>query len=109
MTRAPALELIGRAIIRHGFDGVSDATLLVRYTWHADSDAFGELVRRYAPLVWGACRRVCADQHTAEDAFQATFAALARQARSLRRPECLPAWLHGVARRSAWKLRRRQR
>src|SRR5262245_39596291 len=73
MTRAPATELIRRAILRHGFEDVSDATLLVRYTRHADSDAFAELVHRYAGLVWGACRRQCADEHLAEDAFQATF------------------------------------
>src|SRR5262245_18060730 len=109
MTRAPATELIRRAIFRHGFDNVSDATLLVRYTRHADSDAFAELVHRYAGLVWGTCRRNCPDEHTAEDAFQATFGALARQARSLRRPEFLPGWLHGVARRSAWKLRKSAR
>lgn len=105
MTRAPATELIRRAILRHGFDNVSDATLLVRYTRHSDSDAFAELVNRYAGLVWGTCRRHCRDEHAAEDAFQATFVALARQARSLRRPECLPGWLHGVARRTAWRLR----
>jgi len=109
MTRQPAPELIRRALVRHGFDGVSDATLLVRYTRHSDSDAFAELVRRYASLVWGACRRSCADQHLAEDAFQATFIALARRGNRLRQPECLPGWLHGVARRNAWKLQARAR
>lgn len=107
MTRQPAPELIRRALLRHGFDDVSDATLLVRYTRHADSAAFAELVRRYAPLVWGACRRACSDGHLAEDAFQSTFVALARQANKLRRPECMPGWLHGVARRTAWKLQAR--
>jgi RNA polymerase sigma factor (sigma-70 family) len=106
MTRAPATELIRRAILRHGFDNASDVALLVRYTRQSDSDAFAELVHRYAGLVWGVCRRNCRDEHTAEDAFQATFIALARQAKSLRRPECLPGWLHGVARRTAWRLRR---
>jgi hypothetical protein len=69
MTRQPAPELIRRALVRHGFDDVSDATLLVRYTRLSDSDAFAELVRRYAPLVWGASRRTCKDGHLAEDAF----------------------------------------
>jgi RNA polymerase sigma factor (sigma-70 family) len=63
------------------------------------------LVDRYAPLVWGACRRACADVHAAEDAFQATFVALARQAGSIRQAEGLPGWLHGVARRTAWRAR----
>ena len=78
MSRSPAPEIVRRALLRHGFAGVSDATLLARYTRHHDHAAFAELVDRYAPLVWGACRRACADSHAAEDAFQATFVALAR-------------------------------
>src|SRR5205085_744468 len=38
-------------------------------------------------------------------AFQATFLLLAKKAGSLLRPERLGCWLHGVARRTALKLR----
>jgi RNA polymerase sigma factor (sigma-70 family) len=109
MTRSAAPEIVRRALMRHGFVGASDATLLVRYSRHHDDAAFAELVERYAPLVWGVCRRACSDTHAAEDAFQTTFIALARQAASLRRPECLPGWLHGVARRAAWRARTKAR
>jgi RNA polymerase sigma factor (sigma-70 family) len=105
MTRSPAPEIVHRALLRQGFAGASDATLLARYTRHHDHAAFAELVERYARLVWGTCRRGCGDAHAAEDAFQATFIALARQAGSIRRAEGLPGWLHAIARRMAWRAR----
>src|SRR5262245_57966298 len=83
----------------------SDAELLVRYARGRDDEAFEELLARHGPLVWGVCRRLVSDRHTAEDAFQATFLVLARRAKTIRRPESLACWLHGVARRAAGRLR----
>ncbi|HKB02418.1 MAG TPA: sigma-70 family RNA polymerase sigma factor, partial [Gemmataceae bacterium] len=105
MTRPPVPILVRRALARHAQATLSDADLLRRFQNDRDSDAFTELVERYAPLVWGACRRVLGNDPQAEDALQATFIALARNARSLRRPERLPAWLYNVARRIAWRHR----
>jgi RNA polymerase sigma factor (sigma-70 family) len=105
MSRPPVPYVVRRALARAAHATLSDADLLRRFRSDRDSDAFTELVERYAPLVWGACRRVLGNDPQAEDAFQATFIALARSARSLRRPERLPGWLYSVARRIAWRHR----
>jgi RNA polymerase sigma factor (sigma-70 family) len=99
-----------------GPDGATfpDGQLLKRFIDNGDEEAFAELVRRHGPMVLGTCRRLLRDCHDADDAFQATFLLLARKAGSLRQPDLLGAWLHGVACRTASKARtlanrRRQR
>src|SRR5262249_26217231 len=67
--------------------------------------AFAELVARHGLMVLHACRRVLSDGHLAEDAAQATFLVLARKADTIRPPEALAGWLHGVACRVAKKAR----
>ncbi len=57
-------------------------------------------------MVLRICRTILRGQHDAEDAFQATFLVLARQAASIRRPGSVASWLHGVARRVASSARR---
>ncbi|MFO0852720.1 MAG: hypothetical protein U0871_29780 [Gemmataceae bacterium] len=60
-------------------DPASDADLLRRFADHRDGPAFELLVRRHANLAWKVCRAAHPrDVHAAEDAFQATFLALAR-------------------------------
>src|SRR5262249_42376085 len=86
--------------------GPGDAELLRRYAATRDPEAFAVLVRRHARCVLGACRRVLADPHAAEDAFQATFLQLARKAHTLRTPAALTAWLYRTARRTALRHRR---
>ncbi len=82
-----------------------DAVLLARFAATGDEAAFEVLVRRYGPMVLGLCRRLLADVHAAEDAFQATFLLLVKKARWLRQPDRLGPWLYGVARRVALKAR----
>jgi RNA polymerase sigma factor (sigma-70 family) len=86
-------------------DSNSDAALLDRFVAGSDAEAFSALVARHGPMVLAVCQRVLGNPHTAEDAFQATFLALARHARTVRRPSAVGAWLHGVARRAAQRLR----
>ncbi len=103
MTPGPLRRLLGLAR-RAAADGpADDGQLLARFATAGDADAFELLVWRHGGLVYGVCRRVLGDAHAAEDAFQATFLALARQARSVR--GCVPAWLHRVARRTALRAR----
>ena len=84
-----ASETLGRFLwyIRqvHGASQASDAQLLERFANRREEQAFVALVRRHGPLVLGVCRRVLHDDHESEDAFQATFLALARRAGSIRR------------------------
>ena len=84
--------------------GLSDGQLLERFaTGRGESreSAFVALVERHGPLVVRVCRSVLRDQDAAEDAFQATFLALARKAGSLWAQDSLAPWLHQAAYRAA--------
>src|SRR5581483_624988 len=81
--------------------GPSDADLLARCAAHRDEAAFELLVWRHGPLVLGVCRRWLRDPHAADDAFQATFLALARRAGAIRRRASVAGWLYRVAGRVA--------
>jgi RNA polymerase sigma factor (sigma-70 family) len=82
----------------------SDESLLAQFVRRRDERAFLLLVERHGPLVMGVCRRVLADVHDADDAFQATFLVLACRAARIRRRASLSAWLYGVAFRTARRL-----
>ena len=79
----------------------TDRDLLARFVRERDQSAFRELVIRHGPVVLAVCRRVTCHRQDAEDAFQAVFLILARKASSIRKPEVLGSWLHGVALRVA--------
>jgi RNA polymerase sigma factor (sigma-70 family) len=80
---------------------VTDAELLERFTRHRDADAFGQLLERYASLVWSVCRRILSRESDCEDAFQAVFLALVRRPDAIDPSQALGAWLHTVAVRVA--------
>jgi RND family efflux transporter MFP subunit len=92
-------------LIRAADGGVSDSQLLERFAGSGDEAAFELLVWRHSRLVLGVCRRVLRDSHDADDAFQATFLALARKAGSISHRAALPGWLYTVAHRIALNAR----
>jgi RND family efflux transporter MFP subunit len=81
--------------------GPTDRELLDRYVDQRDEAAFELLLWRHGAMVLNVCRRVLDDEHNAEDAFQATFLAFVRKARSIVRREAVAGWLYRVAYRVA--------
>jgi RNA polymerase sigma-70 factor (ECF subfamily) len=73
---------------------------------HDSECAFETLVKRHGPMVLRVCRQVVTRYQDAEDAFQATFLALARKAGTIRNRQLLSAWLREVAYRSASQSRK---
>lgn len=85
--------------VRHTLaaDDRTDADLLRTFTVTRCDASFSELVRRFAPMVWGVCRRTVGHHQHAEDAFQAVFLVLARKSAAVRPPAAVGGWLHAVA------------
>ena len=92
----------GLAAGRHRTDG----QLLDDFAARRDESAFAALLSRHGPMVLRVCRRLLRHEQDAEDAFQATFLVLAKQAGSIQRRETLANWLCGVAYRVAMKAKR---
>src|SRR6476646_8133350 len=82
---------------------LADGDLLDRYVRDRDEPAFGEIVRRHGPMVWGVCRRILGPSADAEDAFQATFLVLVRKAPTIVPRSRVGNWLYGVAFNTARK------
>jgi RNA polymerase sigma factor (sigma-70 family) len=89
----------------------SDVQLIDQYLTGAKEDsssAFETLVKRHGPMVLGVCRHILRQDQDAEDAFQATFLALARKAGAIQNRQILGGWLHAVAYRNAIRARQRR-
>src|SRR5262249_32096674 len=81
--------------------GMTDAQLLERFVQGRDEAAFEVLVWRHGTMVLNVCLRMLRREHDAEDAFQATFLALARKAATIGKGESVSSWLYKVAYRVA--------
>jgi RNA polymerase sigma factor (sigma-70 family) len=99
------IQHLRRAVLLRDGAGMTDGQLLDCFLSQRDDAAFGALVRRHGPMVWGVCRRVLHHHHDAEDAFQATFLVLVRKAASVEPKEMVANWLYGVAYQTALKAR----
>ena len=106
---------IAAKAIREGLSASSeeipDEELLARFLddeGTSSQDAFRVLVGRHGPRVLGICRHILDREHDAEDAFQATFLALARSGATIRDRCALGGWLQEVAYRTSLKTRMRQ-
>jgi RNA polymerase sigma factor (sigma-70 family) len=84
----------------------TEAILLNRFTKSGDAEAFGEIIRRHAGLVYGAALRVLADVDRASDVAQETFLQLTTDAGTVN--GSLPGWLHRVATHKAIDQMRRE-
>ena len=77
----------------------TDMSLLHRFASRGDEDAFSEIVRRYAGVVFCACHRVLRDRGWAEDVAQETFFRLVKCPDRV--SHSLGGWLHRAATRLA--------
>lgn len=84
-----------------------DWQLIQEFLADSRDEAFSEIVRRYAPLVLGVCRRILGYGPDAEDAAQAVFLTLAHKASTLHARAPLAGWLHKVARQISLDAKKR--
>ena len=103
MVVEPDVENLPKSSDQH-----TDQQLLAAFIAHCDADAFEIIVRRYQSVVMGVCQRVVGQSHDVDDAFQATFLVLAKDARRIKNPAALSSWLYGVACRVSLRMVREQ-
>jgi RNA polymerase sigma factor (sigma-70 family) len=94
-----------RRVMHGGAGDRTDGDLLRRFVAGRDEGAFETLLKRYGPMVLAVCRRILDNETDAEDAFQAVFLVLVRQACAVHRHESIGSFLHGVALRTALRFR----
>jgi RNA polymerase sigma factor (sigma-70 family) len=98
------IHQLRNAMLRDGVEP-TDGQLLEHFVKEREGAALEALVRRHGSMVWGVCRRVLANHHDVEDAFQATFLVLVRKASSVKPRDMVGNWLYGVAQQTALKAR----
>lgn len=84
----------------------STAELLAEFQRTGQQRLFEEIVRRYAAMVFSVCVSITKDPHDAEDATQATFLALAVQAKTAGGVRHIGPWLQQVAKRMSLDIRK---
>ncbi len=102
-----AIRRMGRSAGLQAPLSLTDAQLLEHFVARRDEPSFAALMVRHGPMVLCLCRQMLRDAQEAEDAFQAAFLVLVRNARTIRKRPSLSAWLYGVAYKVAARLRGR--
>jgi len=87
----------------------SDLDLLKQYVEGRSEAAFTELVRRHAPIVYGAALRQTGNPHQAQEVTQAVFLLLVRKAPGMNDSVVLGSWLFRAAQYAANDLRKAHR
>src|SRR5262245_42183652 len=95
-----------RRVVGATAGGDDDALLLARFAADRDDAAFERVLVRHGPMVRAVCARILRHEQDAEDAFQATFLALARSAGTISRGS-LAGWLYRAAYHVALKAKAR--
>jgi RNA polymerase sigma factor (sigma-70 family) len=95
-----------KAMAAGTLSSLSDRQLIERFLGSHEEASFQAILERHGPMVLRVCRRVLSDEQDMEDAFQATFLVLSREARVIHKHESLASWLHGVAYRVALDARK---
>jgi RNA polymerase sigma factor (sigma-70 family) len=84
----------------------TDAELLREYAANHSEAAFGEIVRRYADVVYSAALRQVGNEDQARDVAQTVFVDLARKVATMPSHVVLIGWLHRGVRLAALELLR---
>ena len=87
-------------------NNLSDAELLDRFDEQRDERSFAEIVRRHGSMVLATAQRHVECRQDAEEAFQATFFALAASYGRLRHKTVIVAWLFSTAQKCARSIHR---
>src|SRR6202140_4320575 len=74
-----------------------------------NSDAWGELYRRYAPAIFRFCRRLLPTREDAEDATTEIFMKVRQKLSTYDSSRPFTAWLYKVASNHCWDMLRRRR
>jgi RNA polymerase sigma factor (sigma-70 family) len=74
-----------------------------------DTQAWDEIVDRFAPLVWSICRRLGLTRLDADDVGQSVWLRLVEHLPAIREPAALPGWLVTTTRRECLRVLRTTR
>lgn len=77
---------------------------LVTRAARGDPAAWGDIVERYAPLVWSICARFQLSSSDREDVAQNVWLLLVEQLGKLREPAALPGWLATTTHRECLRV-----